>query len=308
MEKIPLWPLALLLLVAACTQKKEAEETKPVTPVTRVVGIGKVTPRGGVSELAAPASGIVTEVRFSPGDSVKAGDVLLLVDETDEALLVKEADSRIASQRHVVEAARSSLEQEKLASTEKLRLLTDARELLEVGASTGEEVRTLQNEYDLSMERQKKLESDLEMQHALLQEAAVQRASRLTALEKRQFRSPVDGILLDIHPRVGEAVNLHGTYARVSPEGELIVVAEIDELFADRLAVGQRCSILIADSLFSTDEVVLRVSPDLKRKSLFSDSGNDLEDRRVREIEVSLRNAGTIPLIDTKVECMVTFN
>ena len=84
-------------------------------------------------------------------------------------------------------------------------------------------------------------------------------------------------------------------------------MAEIDELFANELAVGQQCTILVADSVLSSEETILRISPDLKRKSLFSDSGNDLEDRRVRKIEVS-RNVGVTPLIDTKVECVVILN
>ena len=308
MKVKPVWLLASILFFTACNHNKESTEPVSDAPVERVMGIGKVVPQGGVNELAAPASGIVTGVRYNTGDLVKTGDVLLLVDETDEALSVKEADSRIASQRHTIEAARSSLQQEKLALAEKQRLLNDARELLEAGAASGEEVRVLQGEYDLGKERLKKLESDLEGQHAQLEEATIQRASRLSALERRQFRSPVDGTLLDIIPRVGEAVNLHQTYARVSPSGSLIVLAEIDELFANKLAVGQRCTIMLTDSILSADEEILRVSPDLKRKSLFSDSGNDLEDRRVREIEISLRHAAIIPLIDTKVECVVILN
>lgn len=302
------WLLIPLLLVVACTGKKENTQTAPPTAVTRVVGIGKVIPRGGISDLAAPASGIVLEVRFNAGDSVRAGDVLLLVDKTEEALSVREADSRIASRRYAIASTRSQLQQEKLAVAEKSRLLNDARELLEVGATTGEEVRVLQNEYDRGMEQLKKLENDIETRQAEVEEAIAQRASRVAALERRQFRAPVDGILLDIFPRAGEAVNLHQTYARVSPGNSLIVLAEIDELFADKLSVGQRCTILLTDSVLSTDEEILRVSPDLKKKSLFSDSGNDLEDRRVREVEISLRRPSIVPLIDTRVECVITLN
>ncbi len=310
MKTKPVWLMALTLVILACNNKKESSGPINVPPVTRIVGIGKVTPQGGVSELAAPASGIVTEIRHKAGDTVKAGDILLVVDETIETLSVKEIDSRIASQRHALESAKSVLHQEKLALAEKLRRLNDAKELLEVGATTGENVRTLQNEYDLAVEQLKKLESDQKMQQAQLDETTIQRASRLASLEQMQFKAPIDGIVLDITHRVGEAVDLHETYARLSPKGSLIVRAEIDELFADKLAVGQRCSIRLTtgDSLLSSDEEILHISPDLKRKSLFSDSGSDLEDRRVREIEISLRHADTIPLIDTKVECEVNLN
>ncbi|WP_298648944.1 HlyD family efflux transporter periplasmic adaptor subunit [uncultured Proteiniphilum sp.] len=310
MKRKQIWLLASILLIAACNHKKENSDPIQAPPVTHIMGIGKITPQGGVSELASPASGIVTKVRFKAGDTVKVGDVLLAVDETDEVLSVRETDSRIVSQRHAVESVKSILLQEKLALAEKFRRLKDARELLEVGAATGENVRTLQNEYDLGVERLKKLESDYKMQQAQLDETTIQRTSGLAALERRQFRTPIEGILLDITPRVGEAVDLHETYARISPEGPLIVRAEIDELFADKLAVGQRCSLKLTggDSVLSTDEEILHISPDLKRKSLFSDSGTDLEDRRVREIEISLRHANTTPLIDTKVECVVHLN
>ena len=297
-----------LLLFASCNNSKESAEPLPQAPVTQVVGIGKIAPPGGVSELAAPASGIVTAVRFAQGDTINVGDVLLLVDETEEALSLREADTRVASSKYAMESVRSQLQQEELALAEKQRRLNDARELLKVGATTGEEVRVLQSEYEQGEELLRKLKSDLEMQQAQVQEATVQRATRLSALERRQFQSPIEGILLDIHPRVGEAVTLYETYARVSPKGELIVMAEIDELFANELAVGQQCTILGADSVLSSEETILRISPDLKRKSLFSDSGNDLEDRRVRKIEVSLRNVGVAPLIDTKVECVVILN
>jgi hypothetical protein len=52
---------------------------------------------------------------------------------------------------------------------------------------------------------------------------------------------------------------------------------------------------------------ILSISPDLKKKSLFSDSGQDLQDRRVREIEISIGNDANL-LIDTKVECTVHLN
>lgn len=302
------WLPALLLLLAACTNNAGNTKLVPAAPVTRVVGIGKVIPRGGVSELAAPAPGIVTGVRFSTGDTIKAGDILLLVDETDEALAVREAGSHVASRRYALAATRTRLQQEKLALAEKARLLNDARELLEAGAATGEQVRVLQSEHDRGMEQLKKLESDIETQQAQVEEAIAQRDSRLSALERRQFRAPVDGILLDIIPRVGESVDLYQTYARVSPGGPLIVLAEVDELFANKLSVGQRCTIMLTDSVLSADEEILRMSPDLKRKSLFSDSGNDLEDRRVREVEISLRYPAIIPLIDTRVECVITLN
>ncbi len=75
---------------------------------------------------------------------------------TDEMLSVKESDTRIISQQNAVGSAAAALEHERISLVEKLRLLTDARELLEAGAATGEDVRKLQNEYDKGCELLKK--------------------------------------------------------------------------------------------------------------------------------------------------------
>jgi hypothetical protein len=95
----------------------------------------------------------------------------------------------------------------------------------------------------------------------------------------------------------------------MAPDAPLLVVAEIDELFAEKLALGQPCSIaFMGDSVPVAQGKILRISPNLKKKSLFSDSGNDLEDRRVREIEVLLSDIKKPLLIGSKLECTVKLN
>ena len=80
-------------------------------------------------------------------------------------------------------------------------------------------MRVLQSEYEHG-ELLRKLKSDLERQQAQVQEETAQRATRPTPLNVG-VSIPHRRHSLDIHPRVGEAVNLYETYARVSPKGEL---------------------------------------------------------------------------------------
>ena len=64
---------------------------------------------------------------------------------------VNEANTRIRSQELSVESAQTALAQERIAHEEQQRLLNDAKELLEIGATTGENVRLLQNEFNKSL-------------------------------------------------------------------------------------------------------------------------------------------------------------
>lgn len=302
--------LTATLLLAACGSKQEKitpSQTEHTPP--QIVGIGKVVPQGGVIELAAPASGIVKEVYRKAGERIEEGEVILSLCSSDEELAVREADSRLKSQELAVESAKIMLEQQRFLHTEQERLLKDARELLVVGATTGENVRTLQNEFDRGAEQMKKLENDYRLQQSQLNELKIQRASKASELQKKVFRAPSNGTLLDLNPRVGEAVSQYQQYGRISPDKPLVLMVEIDELFAHKLQVGQPCRINLHGNteVAATGEIV-RISPDLKKKSLFSDSGTDLEDRRIREIEVSLNEVKQPLFIESKVECSVQLN
>lgn len=303
--------LSAILLLTACGNRNEKNSTPAVEPlsVNQVVGIGKVIPQGGVVELAAPASGIVEERYFEAGDKIAEGDLILVLEKNVETLSLQESDAGIATQQLQVESARLALEQERIVLDDLRRRHVDAVELLTVGAVTGEEVRRLQKELDQGTEQLKKVENDYRLQQSRLWEMQTARATRENDLSQRSFRAPAGGTLLTLTPRTGEAVTMHQPYGRIAPESPLVVMAEIDELFADRLAVGQRCNIhLPGDSNIAASGRITRLSPDLKRKSLFSDSGSDLEDRRIREIEVLLDEVPQTLFIESKVECRVELN
>lgn len=297
-----------LLLLFACGKKKENTDPVEVKPANIAVGIGKIIPRGGVSNLASPVAGIVSEIAVTTGNKVKSGDLLLTVDNTDASLALNEINSRLATQQKSVQSAKLLKEQGLTRLQEKERKLNDARELLVAGAVTGESVRNLQNEFDIEQQNQQKLQNDILLQESQLREIASQKSTLAEELNRTSLRAPMDGIVLDVLPKKGEAVNRYETYVILAPDAPLIVQAEIDEMFSNRLVLGQSCEIRVAGNAQPVAQgKILSISPDLKKKSLFSDSGQDLQDRRVREIEISI-DSDTNLLIDTKVECVVQLN
>ncbi|WP_436415464.1 HlyD family secretion protein [Petrimonas sp.] len=297
-----------ILFFVACGNKKEETAPIDVKPANIAVGVGKITPQGGVSNLASPVAGIVSEIAVTTGNKVKLNDLLLTIDNTDASLALNEINSRLTTQQKSIQSAKLVKEQGLTRLQEKERKLNDARELLAAGAVTGESVRNLQNEYDLEKQNQEKLQNDILLQESQLREIASQRSVRAEDLNRTSLRAPMDGIVLDVLPKKGEAINRYETYVILAPDAPLIVQAEIDEMFSNRLALGQSCEIRIAgNSQPVAQGKIISISPDLKKKSLFSDSGQDFQDRRVREIEVSI-DGDTDLLIDTKVECVVQLN
>lgn len=301
--------LSVAIAFTGCSGKNsQVAETESV-PITQVTGIGKIIPESGIIEVASPTSGIVTDLPVSESSRVKKGDILVMLDNTSQLLAVSEADSKIVTQQKAVESQQWLIEQKKTDTGNKLRKLTDAQELLKANATSGENVRNLQNDLDMANNEMKKLESDLALQQAQLREVYAQQAIRKNNLDQAALKSPVDGVVLDILPNLGEAVSQYQTYARLAPDTKLIVKAEFDEMFASKLAPGQICKVRISgDSVTVAEGKIVRLSADLKKKSLFSDSGDDLEDRRVREAEIMLDAFFGKLLINTKVECTVQIN
>jgi HlyD family secretion protein len=301
-----IFPLFLILAMMGCGKRQTAKPVSLPLTVTQIVGIGKLMPVGGVSELASPVAGIITSIPAKEGSKVKKGDILVQLENKNQLLDVAEAENKMISQQKAIESARLLLNQKSIVLDDKLRRLTDAKDLLKAGASTGDNVITLQNDYDQGIQELKKLQSDLAMQESQLNELSVQKEIRINNLQMTSLRAPMDGTVLDILPRTGEAVSQYMTYGRLAPDAPMIVHAEIDEMFSDRLEQGQSCSVrLIGEAQPVAIGKIIIISADLKKKSLFSDSGEDMQDRRVREIEVSLDKVSKPLLINTKVECTV---
>lgn len=300
--------LFLLIFAFGCNEKKENDAPVEIMPATVVVGLGKVVPYGGVSNLAAPAAGIVTEIIVSTGDKVKGGDVLMVLDDTDATLRLDEINSSFAAQQKSVESSKILARQGRLALSEIERKLSDSRELYEAGAVSRESLLELENNLEVEKQNQEKLQNDIFLQEAQLRELAAQRTMRNEELKRATLRSPMDGVVLDVLPKKGEAVNKYESYLVLAPDAPLVVLAEIDEMFSIKIAIGQTCTISISgNSEPVATGKISRISPDLKKKSLFADSGQDFQDRRIREIEIALDDDPPL-LIDTKVECVVNIN
>ena len=124
-------------------------------------------------------------------------------------------------------------------------------------------------------------------------------------LDRKHIRSPLNGTILSIDTRIGNFVKSETVLGEFAPEGGLVAITEIDELFADRVRIGQHATLRPqGDSTLLGEGKVVILSPYLKKKSLFSDNTSNLEDRRVREVRVSINPEASL-LIGSRVECVI---
>ena len=184
-----------------------------------------------LSAVTALFSGRVASVAVEPGQAVKAGAVLFVIDSPD------------------VLAARTSLDQARL----KLRL---AEEML------ARQTEMVQRGVGLEVER---FEADMKVREA---KSEVERAERNAALAgpgqgtKVQVRSPVSGIVVTVKATAGATVQPGGeALVEVGDPKALWVVADVPEGEADLVAKASRAEVEIAALNLKLDGRVAGIAP-----------------------------------------------
>jgi RND family efflux transporter MFP subunit len=141
--------------------------------------------------VAAPEAGILAEIAVREGDRVSQGQVIASLD--DEVLRASLAAAEAKAR------TRGELAAAQAAYDVRLRRVEKFRELRQQGHASPEEVE--QAEADLAI-----AEANLITAQESLQQSQLE-ADRIRAgLERRVIRSPLDGVVLRLHKRAGEAV------------------------------------------------------------------------------------------------------
>lgn len=272
----------------------------------QVMGIAIVYPADNIIDIAAETAGLVKTVQAQLGVLLKKGQVILHLDDAVDAAQLAQVQSRQMTQQEVINV--------ELADQEILRVKINKAQadvarneaLIQGKAVTAKELqdsREIVKELQAQMDLKKAV---VEREKRKLQEYAAEQGYQRTVRQKKTVVAPADGmfITLDIEP--GEYLNAQTTIGKFAPAGPVIALTEIDELFADRIQIGQKA---IIRSQGRTDVLasgtVILAPPYLRKKSLFSEGAANLEDRRVREVRVQLDDASQV-LLGARVECLIT--
>lgn len=305
---------AVAILAVQCGKKTDtstspgqhADSTATPLRIREVMGIAVIEPGERITKIASEQAGVVRRIAVNVGQKLRAGQTILLLDAALENAQLGQANSKIATQNEAVQAARENL----LLLQVKLK---KARADFERDQSLFKGNALTQKELDNSRYQVADLEQQLRAQEAVIR----QQQTRLGELQadiayfqtlssKKNVRAPADGTLLSLDAKVGQFLDNKGSVGDFAPAGPVIALTEIDELFADKIQLGQKAVIRPQGrtEVLATGTVVL-TSPYLRKKSLFSDKADDLEDRRVREVRVQIDQPEKV-LFGARVECVIS--
>lgn len=262
--------LAMLLLLGGCGVQAARSGPPPVAP-TAAVGKGVVEPLAGLIEVAAARDGRVVRLPVEEGVHVVAGQPLAVLDTARAELSVTQA--RLEADRDAA-TARGARSRWILARADALRLARLAAN----DAASGQEA---------DQQRVAADAAKAALDEADLSARAGQARLGLARLDLAELtvRSPVSGIILRRHFGPGAAISAASPTALflVAPDGPRVVRAELDEAFADQVAVGMPAWITDATGGQRVYRGhVLRVSPFLEPAANGEGAGARLDLRVIR--------------------------
>lgn len=304
--------IPIILLIVSCdsgrqsTQKVRSKDSLTIPEdIHTIVGIGRVEPEKGIVNLASEAGGIVQSVNKHAGDTVRKGAVILMLKQNDAKLKMQQLKDQILTQQRQMQSDQIVVNQYKAQLQNKTQTLATSEKLAQTGAETRENVASLKTEKKVLEVQLAQREKAVSIDRSKISTLQTQLKSAENTLREKTVRAPSDGILLSMDAKAGGAIEPLTSFATFAPKGPWVVHGEADEMFANRLAIGQQVSIRYIGNVntITTGEIIY-LSPDLSNKSLFTDAPGEKQDRRVRRFKVLLDSTGRL-LLNSKVECNI---
>jgi HlyD family secretion protein len=233
------------------------DEVKRGEIVQTVVASGRV-----MTPLRVSVSAVITErvagIPVNEGQSVHAGNVLIVLDDRDERAALAQAQATVeqaeAKLRQMREVGLPSAQQGLLQAEANVRLarqqydrnqeltkkgfisqsaLDDSKRNLDVAESQLKAAR-------LQVETNAPNGSDYLMAQIALSQARAALASANARLEQTIIRAPADGVLIARNVEMGDVVQPGKELMVLAPAGETQIVVQIDEKNLSQLKLGQK--------------------------------------------------------------------
>lgn len=229
-------------LLSKMTSGEEAKEVEVVSAENRVIrssilASGQLAYREQV-QLRSEVIGKALHVPVEEGDLVSAGDVIVALDPEQFSSLVDQQEANVRLQEIAIERQRVLL-----ANVE--RRVQRQRELFERELVDTNSYEAAENELALaSVDLRSRVES--------LEQARASLAQARDNLAKTEIRSPIDGIIIQLDIKPGEAViagttNIPGsTLAVVADTSVMLTEVNVDESDIAQVRLGQQASIFPA--------------------------------------------------------------
>ncbi|HLP22411.1 MAG TPA: efflux RND transporter periplasmic adaptor subunit, partial [Chitinophagales bacterium] len=264
-----------------------------------------VEPEVKITAIGSEVNGVVKKIYVHAGDTVTKGQLLIeFVHDYEDAKLAQ-INAKVATQNAEIQNVQAQINTAKLKSANLKTKYERLQKIFEQGAETKQNLDNAKADYDQAAMDADRLSAALTSAQSKLNEIATDAKVATVDAERRKVKAPSDGVVLTMDLTEGSAATTEKPLFDFAPDSPLSVMCEVDELWVNKLKLGQKAILRTqgSDDKLAEGEVVY-LSPYLKKKSLFSDDSGNMEDRRVREVRIRITGAANL-LINSRVEAVI---
>ena len=302
-----------ITLLSSCN-KKEKEETekakadslaKVPTTNNQILGVARIEPEDGILNLTAGTNGKVLAVLIKENQIVEKGQSLLTIENDLENAQLAQSESKIGMQKAAIGVNQANLEAAKVSLKNARDNYERILRLFEGNAQTKQALDDSKAMVDRLIKDVETAAANIEQSKSRINELQADINYFKTIVGQKKVNSLVSGKVLKVAVKTGDYVNNTTQIAEFSPKGSLIAKTEVDELYAEKIQIGQKAFIISQTTGDTLAHGSVSYTADyLKQKSLFKDQSTEQEDRRVRDVSIRLES-GKMPLIGSRVDCVI---
>lgn len=305
--------ICLLLLMNSCNQKEKnkTESTAPaidVAQIRNVAGFGRIEPLRDMIKLSSEVDGIVIKKVAQEGDTLAKGDTIIVLNHAEQKYKVEQMRAQVETQKLTIQSVKAQVNSAKTNYQNKKQYLKRLKNAYENQAESGQNVDNARLDYDQATSKLQELQDHLLSQQSRLRELEAELNQARVDLARRFICALCNGTILNMDINEGSYVKAYQSFGDFAPSGPLAVKAEVDELFAQKLKLGQKAiiSLYAQQDTVGTGKIVY-LAPALSKKSIFSDQPSDFEDRRVRKVTIALTTHKPV-LIGSRVNAFINIS
>ncbi len=271
--------LVLTQMQTAKAKAAAVAKARPLATPYSAIASGKADVEGGIIQVAARTSGVIKEVYVEEGDSVKKGQVLAQLEDSQPMLAAATAGANLRQARALIAA----LEVQRSAAQREYARLQNLAPSNFVAAQ----------KLDQARDAISSAEAGLGAQRAAIGASQAQLNQAWYNLELTHIRAPADGKIVRryANPGAGASTLNVSNMFDLEPATARIVRAEIAESALPSVTIGQDTVLSPeADETKTYTGKVLRRAEIFGARKLQSDDPGEKTDERVIEVVISADN------------------
>lgn len=224
------YPLAEARIFKTEVASTEISVVSPVQSSITLTSTGYVIPQI-ISRVGAKVPGRVAKVNVKEGDVVKAGDVLVVLEDADQKSAIGAAGSRVGVGRARAEAARASLAEIELQAERQKTLVEKGVVGKAVLDDLNAKKRSLQEQVKAAEAEARASSSDVEVLRVNLKD--------------RTIIAPIDGTVITKPVELGELVGPASAIMELADFNSLLIETDVPEGRLHMVKLGSPCEIVL---------------------------------------------------------------